>query len=130
MNTMINSPKIIPPTSYYSHAVEVGPNSRTVFASGQIAVSADGKCADDFVTQARQCWSNLVAVLEAASMGLEDVVRVQAYVTGQEYLADYRAVRNEVVGNLRPAHTLLVVAALGKPEWKVELEAIAAKEIK
>lgn len=117
-----------PPTSY-SHAVEVGPGARTLFISGQIPMSPDGTCPEDFRTQAWQCWNNLSATLAAAGMELTDLVRVQAYVTSTEYLGDYRAIRDEVVGDKRPASTLLVVAGLGRPEWKVEIEAIAAKEV-
>lgn len=127
MNKVLITPTIIPPTSYYSHAQEVPAGSRTLFISGQIPVTADGVCPPDFESQARQCWRNLAAVLAAADMDMGDVVRVQAFVTRVSDLEAYRAIRNEIVGDLRPAHTLLVVARLGKPEWHVEIEAIAAK---
>jgi enamine deaminase RidA (YjgF/YER057c/UK114 family) len=127
MNKVLITPTIIPPTSYYSHAQEVPQGSRMLFASGQIPVAPDGACPSDFASQARQCWRNLAAVLAAADMELRDVVRVQAFVTRVEDLEAYREIRNEIVGSLRPAHTLLVVARLGKPEWLVEIEAIAAR---
>jgi 2-iminobutanoate/2-iminopropanoate deaminase len=127
MNKPIVSPVILPPTSAYSHAVEVSARSRLLFIAGQIAVAPDGSCATDFASQARQCWRNLTAVLASANMELSDVVRVQAFVTRAENLAEYRIIRNEMVGSARPAHTLLVVTELGRPEWLVELEAIAAK---
>lgn len=126
MNKSLVSPAIIPPTSFYSHAVEVPKDSRVLYLSGQIAVAPDGTCADDFETQARQCWKNLEAVLDDAGMTMKDLVRVQAYVTRTQDLPAYREIRNETMGELRPAHTLLVVAALGRPEWLVEIEAIAA----
>lgn len=127
MNKPIVSPAILPPTSFYSHAIEVPTRSRIVFLSGQISVAPDGSCAKDFATQARQCWRNLTAVLAEADMSLSDVVKIQAFVTRTSDLEEYRAIRNEMVGANRPAHTLLVVAALGRPEWLVELEAVAAK---
>jgi 2-iminobutanoate/2-iminopropanoate deaminase len=128
MNKQIVSPVIQPPTSGYSHAIEVPARSRLLFVSGQISVAPDGSCAKDFETQARQCWRNLTAVLASADMELRDVVRVQAFVTRAENLAKYRTIRNEMVGSVRPAHTLVVVTELGRPEWLVELEAVAAKE--
>jgi 2-iminobutanoate/2-iminopropanoate deaminase len=128
MNKYLVSKKIVPPTSFYSHSVEASGTSRVVFASGQIAVAPDGSCPFDFASQARQCWSNLAAVLEESGMTMQDVVKVQGFITRTEDLAEYRAIRNEAVGDTRPAHTLLVVAALGRPEWLVELEAIAAKD--
>lgn len=60
-------------------------------------------------------------------MTLNDLVKVQAFLTRASDLEAYRAIRNEMVGSSRPAHTLLVVAALGRPEWLLELEAVAAK---
>jgi enamine deaminase RidA (YjgF/YER057c/UK114 family) len=127
MNKQIVSPAISPPTSFYSHAIEVPTRSRLLFVSGQISIAPDGSCAADFATQARQCWRNLTAVLAEADMILSDVVRIQAFITRAGDLAEYRSIRNEMVNSSRPAHTLLVVAALGRPEWLVEIEAVAAK---
>ena len=76
MNKPIVSPAIIPPTSFYSHAIEVVARSRLLFISGQIAIAPDGSCATDFATQARQCWRNLTAVLAEAEMTLSDVVKI------------------------------------------------------
>lgn len=127
MNKQIISPAIIPPTSFYSHAIEVPERSKLLFVSGTIANAPDGSCPTDFPTQARQCWRNLAAVLATADMSISDLVRVQTFLTRVGDLAEYRAIRNEMVGASRPAHTLLVVAALGRPEWLVEIEAVAAK---
>lgn len=127
MNKLVLSPAIHPPTSIYSHAVEVPPNSRLLFVSGQIPLAPDGTCPKDFASQAKQCWRNLAAVLATTDMELSDLVRVQAFVTRVEHLAAYRDIRNRIVEFTRPSHTLLVVSSLGQPEWLVALEAIAAK---
>jgi enamine deaminase RidA (YjgF/YER057c/UK114 family) len=127
MNKLVLSQAIHPPTSIYSHAVEVPPNSRLLFVSGQVPLAPDGTCPKDFASQSKQCWRNLAAVLSAADMELSDIVRVQAFVTRVEHLAAYREIRNRIVEFTRPAHTLVVVASLGRPEWLVALEAIAAK---
>jgi enamine deaminase RidA (YjgF/YER057c/UK114 family) len=127
MNKPHISPVILPPTSTYSHAIEVPGKSRLLFVSGQIPVAPDGTCSTDFAEQARQCWRNLAAVLACADMELSDLVRVQAFVTRREHLQAYRDIRNRIVESTRPAHTLLVVSSLGRPEWLVEMEAVAAK---
>jgi len=127
MNKPVVAPSIVPPTSYYSHAIEVAAGARMLFISGQIPVAPDGSCPPDFASQATQCWRNLACVLASAGMQLTDVVKVQAFVTSEANLAAYREIRNRMVESARPAHTLLVVAALGRPEWLVELEAVAAK---
>jgi enamine deaminase RidA (YjgF/YER057c/UK114 family) len=121
------APGVVPPTSHYSHAIEVTAGSRLLFISGQIPVAPDDSCPADFASQATQCWRNLACVLAAAGMGLGDLVKVQGFVTRESDLAAYREIRNRMVQSARPAHTLLVVAALGRPEWLVELEAVAAK---
>jgi enamine deaminase RidA (YjgF/YER057c/UK114 family) len=60
-------------------------------------------------------------------MGVADIVRINAYVIGAEGIAAFREVRNRMVGDLKPASTLVVVAALASPAWKVEIECVAAK---
>ena len=127
MNKPVVAPGIVPPTSYYSHAIEVSAGKRMLFISGQIPVAPDGSCPPDFAAQATQCWRNLACVLASAGMELSDVVKVQAFVTSEANLGAYRDIRNRMVESARPAHTLLVVRALGRPEWMVELEAVAAK---
>lgn len=127
MNKPLVAPSIVPPTSFYSHAIEVRASSRMLFISGQIPVAPDGSCPPDFGSQATQCWRNLACVLASAGMELSDLVKVQAFVTQESHLAAYREIRNRMVESARPAHTLLVVAALGRPEWLVEIEAVAAK---
>lgn len=128
MNRSLVSPVISPPTSVYSHAVEVPVHSRLLYVSGMVPIAPDGSCAPDFDTQARQCWRNLAAVLAEADMELHDLVKVQAFVTRVEDLEAYREIRNRMVASASPAHTLVVVASLGRPEWLVAMEAVAAKK--
>lgn len=127
MNKPLISPVIVPPTSFYSHAIEVPEKSRLLFVAGQIPVAPDGTCPADFASQAKQCWRNLAAVLASADMELQDVVKIQAFLRRESDLAEYREIRNRLVESARPAHTLLVVAGLGRPEWLIEIEAVAAK---
>ena len=59
-------------------------------------------------------------------MSLADVVRLNAYVSSAEYLGGYMKVRDEFVGSPPPASTLMVVQGFARPEFKVEIEAVAA----
>ncbi len=59
-------------------------------------------------------------------MGLRDIVRINAYVTGREHLQPYMQVRNRLFGEPFPASTLMIVAGFARPEFVVEIEAIAA----
>jgi len=58
---------------------------------------------------------------------MADVVRINAYVSAAEFLSGYMKVRDEFVGSPPPASTLLVVSGFSRPEFKVEIEAVAAK---
>ncbi|MFV2093723.1 MAG: RidA family protein, partial [Hyphomicrobiales bacterium] len=56
-----------------------------------------------------------------------DIVRLNAYVAGAEFLADYMRVRDEFVTSPAPASTLMVVSGFAREIFKVEIEAVAAK---
>lgn len=127
MNKTYAPKSIAAPVSAYSHAVEVPAGARTLHISGQIGVRPDGGTAEGVEAQVEQAWKNLVAILEDAGMGVEDIVRTTTFVTKPEHVAATRPIRAKYLGDLKPASTLLVVAALARPEYLFELEAVAAK---
>ena len=69
----------------------------------------------------------VAAILGEAGMSISDVVRLNAYVSSAEYLGGYMKVRDEFVSNPPPASTLMIVQGFARPEFKVEIEAVAAK---
>jgi len=115
------------PFARYSHGVEVLSGSRLVFCSGQLGIEADGAIPGDVEAQARLCFQAIRAILGEAGMTLADLVRINAYVTEAEYLTGYMRVRDEFVGNPPPASTLMIVKGFARPQFKVEIEAVAAK---
>jgi 2-iminobutanoate/2-iminopropanoate deaminase len=123
----LNPDAIHPPFANYAHGVEVEPGARIVFCSGQLGISKDGVVPDDVESQARLCFRAIVAVLAEASMSLGDLVRLNAYVASAEYLGGYMKVRDEFVSNPPPASTLIVVQGFARPEFKIEIEAVAAR---
>lgn len=127
MIRFINPANIVAPASRYSHAAEVGANARWLHISGQIGVNPDGTVAQGIEAQTERAWLNIIAILEAAEMGLEDLVKVNAFLVDREHLATVRAVRDRHLGDHRAASTLYIVAGLAKPEWQIEVEAVAAK---
>lgn len=127
MNKTYSPDGIAAPVSAYSHAVEIPPGARTLHISGQIGVEPDGSVASGAEAQADRAWRNIVAILEAAGMGVEDLVRTNTFVTRPEDVPVTRTVRSKYLGDYKPASTLLVVAALARPEYVFELEAVAAK---
>ena len=123
----LNPDTIAPPVGAFSHAIEVAPSARRLYVSGQIGVDKDGILGKDVDAQARLIWQNIKLVLEDGDMGMEDLIKVTAYLTDSADLPVYGKVRGEALGDNRPCSTLLVVPALAHPDWKVEVEVIAAK---
>jgi len=72
-------------------------------------------------------WTNLVAILASAGMGIEDVVKVVTYVIDENDFWPMAQARAKFLGDARPASTGVIVKALAKPDWLVEVEVIAAK---
>ena len=60
-------------------------------------------------------------------MSLADVVKITVFLTGEDDIAGFRAARDRMIGEALPASTLVVVSRLVRPEWRVEIEALAAK---
>jgi enamine deaminase RidA (YjgF/YER057c/UK114 family) len=127
MNRMLFPKSIAPPTTTMSHAVEVMPGSRMLFITGQIPLAIDGTCPTSFTEQAELCWHNIIEILKEAKMELKDIVKIQGFVVNPKDMPAYRAVRARVLGDHRPASTMIVISELGRPEWKVEIEAVAAR---
>jgi 2-iminobutanoate/2-iminopropanoate deaminase len=122
-------PTIAPPLSRYSHAVEAPASARWLHISGQVGIKPDGGVAEGLEAQMVQAWRNILAILKAADMDRSDLVKVTAFLTSEG--ADvglFRDVRDRILGPAKPASTLIVVAALAKPEYLVEIEAIAAAD--
>ena len=103
----------------FSRAVRVG---NTVHVSGTGPVGADDA---DPATQTQHTLEIIRVALESAGATFADVVRTRMYLT---QAADWEAIgraHGEVFGEIRPAATMVVVAALLNPKWRIEIEADA-----
>ena len=114
------------PFAKYSHGVEVPADKRLVICSGQLGVGPDDSIPEDAGAQAELCFSNIEVVLAEAGLGLKDIVRINAFVTDRAYMKPYMAVRDRLVADPPPASTLMIVTGFSRPEFKVEIEVIAA----
>jgi 2-iminobutanoate/2-iminopropanoate deaminase len=123
----LNPDSIHPPFAKYAQGVEVEAGARILFCSGQLGIGRDGAVPDDVEGQARLCFRAIAAILAEASMSLDDLVRLNAYVCSAQYLGGYMKVRDEFVSNPPPASTLMIVQGFARPEFKVEIEAVAAR---
>jgi 2-iminobutanoate/2-iminopropanoate deaminase len=127
MNRPYNPTAIAPPLGRYSHAVEVPPNSRWLYLSGQVGTAPDGTVPPDIGAQVENCWRNILAILADGRMAVGDLVKVTVLLTREQDIPAYREARDRVIGDARPASTLMVISRLASPALLVEIEATAAK---
>ncbi|CAM3713776.1 RidA family protein [Kibdelosporangium persicum] len=119
------------PGNGYAHAVTA--SGRLAFISGQVAIDEQGRLVGpgDLAAQTRQCLRNLENVLKRLGAGWADVVRFNWYVVDVAEVQVVRDVRDEFVrpalgGDPNPASSLIQVAGLFKPEFLIEVDAVAA----
>jgi enamine deaminase RidA (YjgF/YER057c/UK114 family) len=106
----------------FSRAVRAGDR---VLVSGTAPIWPDGSCDPDPEVQAARCLEIVVDALAQAGAGPSDVVRTRTYLVDP---ADWEAVgraHGAVFAEVRPASTMVVVAGLLDPRWRVEIEAEA-----
>ena len=126
MHKPLSPTTIHPPFSAYSNGVEVPEGQRLVFCSGQLGITKDGQIPATAGEQAALAFDNVAAILADAGLGLEHVVRINAFVTGREHLKPYMDVRNSRFSHPLPASTLMIVSGFARPEFYVEIEVVAA----
>ena len=120
----LNANDAPPPAAAYTQAIEVAGATRTLYISGQVGRRMDGTIPSDIAEQSRLAWQNFEAQLKAAGMTLDNLVKVTTILPNRGDLIAAREARNAVLGDRRPASTL-IVADLANPAWKIEVEGIA-----
>lgn len=128
MRQYLNPKTVAAPFSRYSHAVEITGARRWLHISGQVGIRPDGEVPQAAEAQIEQAWQNVLALLQAADMTPQDLVKVTAFLVRPDDLASYRTIRDRMLQGAEPAGTLLIVAGLASPDWLVEIEASAACE--
>jgi enamine deaminase RidA (YjgF/YER057c/UK114 family) len=81
----------------------------------------------DVASQSRNCFKTIEAALKECGFAMADIVRATYYVTDAKDVDAHFAVCGEVLGDIRPAATLLIVVGLARPEMKVEIEVTAKR---
>jgi enamine deaminase RidA (YjgF/YER057c/UK114 family) len=114
----------------FSQAIEVSGGQRVLYCAGQTSTDEDGTTVapGDMRGQTAKALANLETVLQEAGLGLENVVRLNFYVTDVDrYLREGGQVIGERLGSLglQPAGTLLQVTRLAFPDLLIEIEATA-----
>jgi 2-iminobutanoate/2-iminopropanoate deaminase len=127
MPRFFNPESTAAPNGSYSHGVEIPPNARWLYVAGQIPVRPDGNIPSTIEEQTEVVWTNIKAVLAGAGMGIRDIVKITSFLTRYENFPRFAQVRAGFLDGHRPASTSVIISALAKPEFLVEVEAVAAK---
>ncbi len=120
-------PQTIPdPRPRYSQGI-LAEGKRLLFIAGQTAVDAGGNIVGkgDAKVQAEQVLKNMKAVLDEAGAEFADIVKITTYITDPRCRDDLSPARLKYFSTDPPASTLVVVSGLARPEFLVEIEAIA-----
>ena len=125
-NQQINSQQAPAAIGPYSQAVKVG---NFVYTSGQVGIDpSTGELVEwELKAQTHQVFKNLQAVLAAAGLGLQHVVKTTVFLAHMSDFADMNAIYAEYFGNSRPARSTIEVARLPK-DALIEIEVIASAE--
>lgn len=118
---------MVKPFAAYSQGVEVPPNARWLHIAGQVGANPDGAIAGDSRAQVERAWQNVLEVLAAANMAPEDLVSVHVYITDPQDVQLNRDAWRRISVAGGPAITMVTVKRLSHPDWKVEIEAVAAR---
>ena len=107
----------------FSPGVQVG---EFLFISGTVGNDATGNLVGvgDCEAQTRQVFANIKAIAAAVGASMDDVVKITCFLIDVADYAAYGKVRSETFGSGPPASSTVIVAALVRPEFLVEVEAI------
>lgn len=129
MPRFINPQTIAAPGSSYTHGVLTLPHAKRLIISGQIGVKPDGTVAEGMAAQAEQAFSNLGEVIKASQMEVTDIVKTVIYCVNREDIPAMRVAREKFLGTHAPASTLLIISGLASPDFLIEVEAEAVREV-
>jgi enamine deaminase RidA (YjgF/YER057c/UK114 family) len=121
---------IAAPLARYAHGTLMHAGARIIRTSGQLGLADDGVVPDSVAEQAAICFANIRAILAEGGMGVQDICHISAWLTDRNDLPAYMAARDAFLGEsgVLPASTLLLVAGFSRPEFKVEIEVMAATD--
>jgi 2-iminobutanoate/2-iminopropanoate deaminase len=127
---IFNPETMAKPTAGYSQVAEVG-EGKIVYIAGQVALDKSGNLVgkDDFRAQVQQVFENLKAAVEASGGDFKSVIKLNYYCAASvdsSQLAVVREVRDKYVNTTNPpTSTFVYVQRLVRPEWLIEVDAVA-----
>lgn len=127
MKEFRNPSDIHQPVGSYSHQIEIN-SERMLIISGQVGMAQDGSIPTDPYEQMDLAFENIFRNLHAANMDVKDLVKITYYLVGEWDTARRREIVLSKLQGHQPCSTLLYVAALASPQFRVEIEAWASHE--
>ena len=126
--TSLTPPEIAPPFARYAHGMRLDGPAGIVLTSGQLAMAPDGSIPETAQAQAQLIFSNIDQILAAGGTSRAHLLRLNAYVTDRAHMSGYMSARDDWIAGLAhpPASTLMIVSGFTRPEFLVEIEAMAA----
>lgn len=126
MKEFRNPQDIHAPVGSYSHQIEVS-NERMLIISGQVGMRQDGSIPDDPYEQIDLAFENIIRNLRTANMDVKDLIKITYYLVGEFDTAKRREIVLSKLQGHQPCSTLLYVAALASPQFRVEIDAWASR---
>jgi 2-iminobutanoate/2-iminopropanoate deaminase len=126
MKEFRNPENVHPPLGSYFHQIEIGGNERMLILSGQVGMREDGTVPNDPFEQIDIAFENILRNLRAANMDIKDIIKLTYYLVGEIDTAKRREIMLSKLQGHQPCSTLLYVAALASPIYKVEIDAWAS----
>ena len=127
MKEFRNPQDVHAPLGSYSHQIEVRGNERLLVISGQVGMRQDGAVPEDPFEQIDVAFENIFRNLQAAGMDVKDLIKITYYLVGEIDTAKRREVILSKLQGHQPCSTLLFVAGLASPVYKVEIDAWASR---
>ena len=127
MKEFRNPQDIHTPLGAYSHQVEIRGTERLLVISGQVGMREDGSVPEDPLEQIEVAFDNVLRNLRAAGMDVRDLIKLTYYLVGEIDTAKRRELLMSKLQGHQPCSTLLYVAGLASPIYRVEIEAWASR---
>ena len=127
MKEFRNPSDIHQPLGSYSHQIEIRGHERLLVISGQVGMREDGTVPEDPLEQIDLAFENIFRNLRAAGMDVKDLIKITYYLVGEIDTAKRREIVLSKLQGHQPCSTLLYVAALASPMFRVEIDAWASR---
>ena len=127
MKKFRNPQNVHEPAGPYIHQIEVKGNERMLVISGQVGMKEDGTVPEDPHAQLEVAFDNVIRNLHAANMDVEDLIKINWYFVDEIDPDKRREMLLPKLKDHRTCSTLIYVAGLASPAYRVEVEAWASR---